>query len=36
MSAPVGCPAVGGAGLLATLLAAVRPEFRVEVYAPAG
>ena len=35
MSAPAGRPAAVGAGLLAKLLAAVRPEFRVEVYVPA-
>ena len=35
MTAPVGRPASTGGGLLAKLLAAVRPEFRVEVYVPA-
>src|SRR5947209_8609782 len=35
VSAPAGRPAAVGAGLLAKLLAAVRPEFRVEVYVPA-
>jgi hypothetical protein len=36
VSAPAGRTAAVGAGLLAKLLAAVRPEFRVEVYVPAS
>ena len=35
MTAPDALPASAGGGLLSKLMAAVRPEFRVEVYVPA-